>query len=92
MSRQVLLAEYTTIKQSVWLSWNKAQSFSTKRRSRKRGRKKKYKVEFPLVLVVGGVGYERRSVGVSDCKVDGIIYSAMVNIPWASRHGQFLDV
>lgn len=60
-----------------------------------KGREKKnYKVEFPLVVVRGGgwLGYKRRPVGVSDCKVDSIIYSAMVNIPSASRHGQFLDV
>lgn len=48
--RQVLLAEYTTIKQSVWMRGNKAQSFSTKRRRRKK-REKNYKVEFPLVVV-----------------------------------------
>lgn len=34
-------------------------------------------------------GYVWRPVGVSDCKVDSIIYSAIVNIPPASRQGSF---
>lgn len=97
MSVQVLLAEYTTIKQSVWLRGNKAQSFSTKPRSPKKGEKK---LQSGIPTGGGGrrdggggwLGYKRRPVGVSDCKVDSIIYSAMVNIPSASRHGQFLDV
>lgn len=55
MSRQVLLAEYTTIKQSVWLRGNKAHRAFPPNQGVERKGKKNYKVEFPLVVVVGVV-------------------------------------